>query len=119
MKKIAFLTALMMAFSCGLAFSEDLASDGTYSTGQDLTILGTDGDLTLKLSNNVLLSYKKSATGGLGYSVASYHTSGTRTYGSSSGDANIFWAEGTAIDPPTAPTGTESANFVNTTWTAL
>lgn len=118
MKKIVFLAALMMAFSFGSAFAETLASDGTYSTGQDLTIAGSAGDLTLKLSNNVLLSYKK-GTNGLGYSVASYHTSGTRTYGSSSGDANIFWAEGTKIAPPAAPTGTESADFVSTTWTAL
>lgn len=117
MKKIAFLTALMLAFSFGSVFAATVAS-GAYSTDQDVTLEGSLGDLNIKLSNNVFLYYE-TATGGLGYSVATYHSSGTRTYGSSSGDANIYWIDGTGSEAPTAPTGTASADFVTDGWTAL
>ncbi|MGE4403819.1 MAG: hypothetical protein AB7F61_19445 [Desulfobulbus sp.] len=113
MKKIALFTALMLAFSFGSALAA-----GKYAADQDVIIKGTDGNLNLKLSNNVFLFYEADTSGdGLGYSIATYHSSGTRTYGSSSGDANIFWIDGTGSNAPTAPTGTASANF--TGWTAL
>lgn len=116
MKKIAIFTALMLALSFSSVFA------ATYSTATDNGVVdledtvNTDNPLTLKMSNNVLVQYDAAASG-LGYSIAAYHTSGTRTFGSSSGDASIFWFDGTAEDAPTAPTGTESADF--STWTAL
>ncbi|TYO99943.1 hypothetical protein EDC39_101103 [Geothermobacter ehrlichii] len=111
MKKIALLAALMMVFSTGFAMA------ATWKSGDFALTDTNDDDLTIKLSNNVSLNYD-AATNGLGYSVATYHSSGTRTFASSSGDAQIFWYDGTQQDPPSAPTGTASAAF-DSNWNAL
>jgi hypothetical protein len=104
MKKILFLMLFLFVVSVSPVFA-------AYSSSQDITITDSnDSDFEVQLSSNVLLDYD-AATGGLGYSVATYHTSGTRTYGSSSGDSTIFWYDGTAKTAETAPTGTNSADF--------
>lgn len=108
MKKIAILTALFVAFSCGSALAG--ATDYVAST---ITKTGFE----VQLSNKVEMNYWPESVG-LGYSVAAFHTSGTKTFGSSSGDSKIFWILG--IDSPTlpnAPSGTASAGFGS--WTAL
>ena len=112
MKKIAILTALFVAISCGSAFA-------TYVAG---TVTKTGFEV--QLSNKVSMDYNPQASG-LGYTVASYHLSGTKTFGSSSGDSKIFWIDGVGSDAtgtgapttPDAPSGTASAAFGS--WTAL
>lgn len=108
MKKFTIFTFLFLFFTSGIAFA-------AYDSGE-VTLADDAGDIVLKLSNNVNLDYAAD-TDGLGYAVATYHDSGTRTYGSSSGDANIYWIEGTGEAAPDAPSGTDSADFSE--WTAL
>ncbi len=112
MKKIVMMTLLLFAVSAGsaLAAFEAGANDGSLA-------LGTTGPATVKLSKNVKLDYI-AETDGLGYIVGTTHTSGTKTYGSSSGDSKIWSIDGveTAL-PTTAPSGTASADFSG--WTAL
>lgn len=116
MKKIAVLAIVLFAFSSVSAFAW---TDGSYAladTNGSLVIGGTTGEtVTVKLSNKVSLAYKAETTAGLGYTVGTYHATGTKSYGSSSGDSKIFFRDATGVVPPsTAPTGTGSADF--TAW---
>jgi hypothetical protein len=110
MKKIAILTVLLFMVTVGSSFAAfPLGDAGTL-------VVGTTVKCDLKLSNNVGLAYTAQATG-LGYVVATSHSSGTRTYGSSSGDSKIYYIdELDAVSGLTAPTGTASAGF---TWTPM
>lgn len=117
MKKIALLAALLFVFSSGAAFAW---TSGTYDAGDTAgtVTVGTSGkSADVKVSKGVSLAYKSQATG-LGYSVATYHSSGTKTFASSSGDSKIWSQNTTAVAPPDAPSGTASANFTSS-WTAL
>lgn len=114
MKKITFLTLILFVLGSSAAFA-------ATSWQTDTATLGTAGhQLTIQLSNKVGMYYvADTATSGLGYVMATSHSSGTRTYGSSSGDAKIYYFDGTSQAPPTttAPTGTQSADWTN--WKAL
>jgi len=128
MKKILACTICLFAIaSANSAFAgftaspRDLGTEAAGSTGSGITA-ANNPKLTQQLSTNVLMDYI-SATDGAGYIVGTFHNKGTRTYGSSSGDTQIFSAvittTGTGIAlPTTAPTGTASAAFTST-WTAL
>ena len=107
MKKIF---ALMLIFSVASA-SAAFALTVTNQTG-DVAV----GTLTIKTSKNVYFYYK-SALDNTGYSVSTYHNKGTKSFGSSSGDAKIYEFAETAKDCPTAPVGTASADF--TGWSSL
>lgn len=110
MKKIVFFALVLVAFS----FS--LASAG-YEAGPKT--LGSTETMVVQLSNGVQMDYiADTTTSGLGYIVGASHKSGTRSFGSSSGDASIYFIDGvnTAL-PTTVPTGTGSADF--STWKAL
>lgn len=112
MKKITLMTMLLFVVTTGSA----LASYGEGDTGGSKTI-GSTSTAVVKLSKGVSIDYV-SATGGLGYVVGTYHSSGTKTFASSSGDSKIWSKDGTAQSiPSTAPTGTASADFSG--WTGL
>ena len=116
MKKIAILSVFLFMVTVGSAFAA--VGDFPAGTAGSLTVPTGTATVTaiVKLSNKVGLQYTKQATG-LGYVVATSHTSGTRTYGSSSGDSKIYYVDTLATSGPgTAPTGTASAGF---TWTAM
>lgn len=115
MKKIALFAALLLVFSSGAAFAW---SSGTYDAGDTAgtVTVGSTSTANVKVSKGVSLSYKSQTTG-LGYSVATYHSSGTKTFASSSGDSKIWSQNTTAVAPPAAPSGTASAAFSG--WTAL
>lgn len=73
----------------------------------------------LKPSANVVLGYKPGGSG-VAYSVGTYHSSGSFSYGTSSGDTNIFRMPvngSTFTEPPAAPT-TAGAGADWTAWTA-
>jgi hypothetical protein len=91
-----------------------VAATAGYVEGP-VTLSDSEAELTFYLSNNISLNYLY-ATDGLGYVLGTYHTSGSRTYGSSSGDTYIFWVDETAGTLPAAPTGAETAGF---SWTSL
>lgn len=59
-------------------------------------------EITFKPSANVHMAYD--CTGGTSYTVGSYHESGTKIYGTSSGDAKIYMFDTGAAIGATAPT---------------
>ena len=108
MKKIILLiAALMLALSSSSAFAA--ATTMGYGTALPSGLSG-------KLSTNVMLAYKSSADNS-GYTAGTSHTKGTKSYGSSSGDAAIYSADTLSKDIPAAPTGTAGASWSG--WTAL
>ncbi len=110
MKKLMIMAAILL-LSAGISYG------AAFKSGNVTLADNNDDSLAVQLSTNVSLAYD-AATGGLGYSVSSYHSSGTRTYASSSGDAAIFWQGATGVAPPAAPSGTASAAF-DSNWDAL
>jgi hypothetical protein len=105
---------MLIAISCfaSTAFA-------TYVAVQDGTTLGSAAPtLTVKGSKGVQIEYGADTTAGQGYVLGAYHTSGTQTYASSSGDTKIYKQDGTGVATPTAiPTGSNTANF--SAWTAM
>jgi hypothetical protein len=101
-----------------IAFILCLGVTGAFAVGTTLgygTALPTG--LNGALSNNVKLTYQSSADNS-GYTAATYHDKGTRTFGASSGDAALYYAITTGHDIPGAPSGTESAQF-GADWTKI
>ncbi|MBJ6724086.1 hypothetical protein [Geomesophilobacter sediminis] len=105
MKK-AILFALLTLAAAATAYGA--AQTMAYGTALPTGLNG-------KLSTNVQLAYKSSADNS-GYTVGTYHTQGTKTYASSSGDATIWTSSTTAKDIPAAPVGTASADFSGGDW---
>jgi hypothetical protein len=115
------LFAIASANSAFAAFSAGPRTLGTGVAGTGITA-ANNPTLIQQLSTNIEMDYIAAADGA-GYIIGALHDKGTRTYGSSSGDAKIYWAtittSGTGIAlPTTAPTGTASAAWTATTWTA-
>jgi len=89
------------------------AQTGDASNG--LTV-GSTSTTQVKGSKGVVISYNGVQQG---YVLGSYHTSGTQTFGTSSGDTKIFKANGTNVTlPTTIATGSETADF-GTNFSAL
>ena len=117
MKKIALLALLLLSFSAVSAFAWTAKTYDPGSTDGTVTV-GDTGPVAVKVSKGVSLAYDAETTAGLGYSVGAYHSSGTKTFASSSGDSKIWFTDATGSDIPDAPSGTDSADF-GTGWTAL
>lgn len=111
MKKfIILMAALLMTASAAFAAYE--AADAAGKT------LGSTKTLVIKGSKGVSVDYAADTTAGQGYVLGAYHASGTKSYGSSSGDTKIYFKDGTAqAIPSTVPTGSQSADF--SSWTSL
>jgi hypothetical protein len=113
MKQIVLILVLSLVVFSANAFAEYAAADSAGNLAIGSTITGT-----LKVSKGVSVDYAGDSTAGLGYVIGAYHSSGTRTFASSSGDAKIWYQDGTAVAIPTdVPVETESADF--SAWTAL
>jgi hypothetical protein len=94
-----------------------LAANGTAVTFNDSTSTVGTPAASVKVSKNVSVKYIPEAAG-LTYSMSSFHTSGTKTYGTSSGDTKIYMMDSTALtDPPDAPAANTSADFAS--WTSM
>ena len=90
-----------------------VAGQNIYSDATTGIILGQAGNnpLTIYGSNHVYVTYVYDPNGS-GYVLATYHSLGTVTYSSSSGDSRSYRASGTAAQiPTTPPTGTATANY--------
>lgn len=112
-KRILLAIALMVCFAAG-AFAGS-GSTTTYSSSLQTAVPGLKG----ALSTNVQLAYI-SETNNTGYSVGAYHAKGTKTYASSSGDAQIWQSGTTGKAIPAAPIGTASAAFAGVAdWNAI
>jgi len=113
MKSKILAFAGILALAAGTAF----AADGTQVTFNDSTTSVGTPAASVKVSKNVQIQYQPEAAG-LTYSMTSFHTSGTKSYGTSSGDTKIFMKDSTAItDAPAAPAAGASADFSG--WTAM
>lgn len=109
MKKIIIISIVLLALPV-FAFA-------AYEEGPK-TLGGTD-TLIVALSNQVWLDYAAGGTGGDTFVVATYHDKGSRTYMSSSEDANMYYGEATAVSMPSAPAvgtslGDTQTGFPNT-----
>lgn len=104
MKKLMLVIALAVTMiSAGVAFA--------WSTpGTELT-MGSTVSSIFKPSTNVSMEYTGEAAG-LGYIAGAYNSSGTKSYGASSGDTKIWVVDGTSGTlPSTAPAGTASVTW--------
>jgi len=123
MKKLVAAIALVI-FAAGTASAGWLttANDGTVTI--DAGKVATGLTFNTKVSANVKLSYVADTGGGTYYSLASQHSSGTKSYGTSSGESRIFMADNggvnsaTGITPKEAPT-TTTGIFDWTGWTPV
>lgn len=111
-KTLAIAAALTLC--AGSAFAATTFQD----TGT--TTLGTPA-ISIKPSKNVSIYYDSATTTGAGYgaySIGSNHSSGSKTFGSSSGDQKIFMKDGTSAPSIGVPAVGGSANF-SSGWTAM
>jgi len=106
----------ILAFAGILVLAAGTAFAGTTTFNDTTTTVGTPA-ASVKVSKNVQIKYTPEDTG-LTYSMTSFHTSGTKSYGTSSGDTKIFMKDSTSIEsPPAAPAAGASADF--SSWTAM
>ncbi|GLI36612.1 hypothetical protein KI811_15455 [Geobacter hydrogenophilus] len=111
--KILTVCVAVSLMGAGSAFAAYTAADSNGTKE-----VGTTIKATLKFSANVTSEYKNN-TDGTAYVIGTSHTSGTKTYASSSGDTRIFMAEGKETTTPAAPASSDaSANF-DSTWTPV
>lgn len=112
-KILAMVLVLSMA-AVGSAY----AANGTIVNFNDTTTTVGTPSATVKVSKNVTVRYIPEAAG-LTYSMSSFHTSGTKTYATTSGDTKIFMQDSTSIvAPPDAPASGASGAFTSG-WTSL
>lgn len=127
MKKIIFFAAVLIMGYSANSFAGASAwlspqTDGTWTLGSTVQLTG------IKPSANVILGYGatsatvNSVTTGIAYCLGTYHTSGTFSYATSSGDTNIFRypkneTNNTFTVPPDSPS-TATAGATWTGWTA-
>ncbi|QWV95057.1 hypothetical protein KP004_07730 [Geomonas oryzisoli] len=105
MKKVLAIIALL-GLSAGAAYS---ATTWAYPSTSGTYTLGTAGSthfLDIKPSANVGFAYDGGTTG-VAYVVGSYHAQGSRVFGGSSTDTNIFYKDITAPGIGTLLTGTD------------
>lgn len=118
MKKVIALLAAAVIMSSASAFAawSTPAGDGTYS--YSATNVGTNVAFITKLSANVKIKYNPDTANGTFYTIGTHHTSGTKSYATSSGDSRLFMkenaAQATAAEPPDA-----AATPDWTGWTAV
>ena len=116
MKKNIFTLALVASVIsyAGIA----MAANGTAVTFDDSTKTVGTPVATVNVSKGVSVKYVPEQAG-LTYSMSSFHSSGTKTYATSSGDTKIFMQDSTSlVNPPDAPAANKSADF-GSGWTAL
>ena len=122
MKKISAILALALTLSAANAFAW-LTPDQTGSVTIDAGTVATNMTFKVKVSANVFVDYKNDSAGGTYYTLATYHASGTKSYGSGSGDSRIYMFENggvnsaTGITPAAAVTAAAVADWAG--WTAV
>lgn len=109
MKKIIVITLLSM-FVAGTA----LANTGTTTGGQALRATAPATIDIAKASKNVSFGYNTSATG---YALATFHTQGTKMYGTGYDSTKLYFIEATAVAAPASSVTTEA--FPSGTWTEM
>lgn len=91
------------------------------------TITSPNQTFAFKPSSNVVFGYDVTATG-ISYSLGTFHTTGTRSYGTTSTDTNIYYFDNSAVTkantttaaakPGDAPATANTLIAWGTGWTA-
>jgi hypothetical protein len=116
--------ALASIFSLSIAGSSfaavtwgTAAADGSFTIGNT----ANGPQLVIKPSANVKLGYE--STSGISYSVGTYHSSGTKSYGTTNGDTRIYMYENvtqaSAQVPPADPNTSAGTTTWGAGWTAM
>lgn len=133
MKKVLAIVALL-ACGVGAAYAVDFkfpSKSGTVPFGTD-----SHGMIDFKPSANVAMAYDSATAEGVSYTVGSVHGQGSRVYGTSSVDTNIFYIDvaapgigaagatctpgfpsGTSF-PASKASGSTPSTYFGTGWTA-
>lgn len=112
-KMITLLACVALVGASTSAFAAFVSGD----TNGNLAI-GSTVKATLKLSANVKAQYTAHGTNpAQGYVLQAYHTSGSKTYGTSSGDTRLYFVDATGGLTVNAPAGGATADF--SAWTAM
>jgi hypothetical protein len=123
-KRILFAAALMLSLGIGAIAQATVSSTGstTFTTGDatGAVALGNANSpaFSFRVSSNVGVNYAAAADGST-YSVATSHSKGTKTYGSSSADTRIYMADGTNVSGMDAPTAGTTTPPSWTNWTVM
>jgi hypothetical protein len=117
MKKILLLSIIVLF----VGVSSTAFAAATFAP-ESIT-LGTTLTLVVKLSKNVLMSIDVSTPASatepaVNYVMGAYHSTGSRTFGTSNMDQKLYYKETTGAAPPAVTTSTTTAP-VWTGWTAL
>lgn len=115
MKKVLVLTALLMlvAGSC-------LAATKVTAEGASLTASAPAELLICKASKGVKLGVQYDDTNGTGYSISSYHTSGTKMYGTAYDSTALYFKDvGVNYASFAAPTSSVGTEAFGTGWTQM
>lgn len=131
MKNKVLLLAAVLTLTCAANSFAGFTWIDTTTAGE--AILGTAGtrpQLKLKPSANVVVGYDTVAATGISYAIGTFHTTGTKSFGTNSTDTNIYYfdnagaatplanTKATATKPPDAPSTASSQVAWPTGWTA-
>lgn len=114
-KTMIIMLVAALTFISSSAFAEDLATGGvsTVAGGQVSATAPAALDIA-NLSTNVLIGAQYSATG---YAIDTYHTNGTKAYGTAYDSTAIYWMELGTGGTLVAPSSSDSAEaFPTSTW---
>jgi len=114
MKKIIVLTlSFMLVAGSAMAADTTPAATGTTNAG-NITLKATSPSATpiAKASKNVVFGWNTSATG---YALATFHTSGGKSYGTGYDATRIYFKDATAVAAPSSSIAGEAF----TSWTVL
>jgi len=130
MKNKVLLLAAVLTLSCSANAFAAFNWIANVSGECIIPVTSTRPALNIKPSANVELGYDTIAATGISYSLGSFHSTGTKSFGSSSTDTNIYYFDnagaatpianthGTATKPPNAPTTSTTQIAWPTGWTA-
>ena len=115
MKKIFVITVLLMMVA-GSAF----AATTTTSAGASLTATDPATMTICTASKNVRLGVNYDDANGTGYALSSYHTQGTKMYGTAFDSTQIFFQDvGANYTGFAAPSSSVSLEAFSTGWTSM
>lgn len=120
MKNKVILLAAVLTLTCS---ANAFAAFGWITNVAGEAIIGTAGTrptLNIKPSANVSLGYDTVTGTGISYSLGSFHSTGTRSFGSSSTDTNIYYFDNAAAGlANTAASATKVPNAPATATTQI
>lgn len=131
MKSKVILIAAALTLTCTANSFAAFAWFDTSAAGEvTLGTAGTRPQLKIKPSANVVIGYDTVAATGVAYALGTFHSTGTKSFGTNSTDTNIYYfdnagattpianTKATATKPPDSPTTSSSQVAWPTGWTA-